>query len=178
MQNIVSALGFHFLSLASLQVRARPVEIYSPDRSHGRSGQLICPRRVAQKLLQSEQRMRCRMPGKKHMPEEIIGKLHEVEIMLAQVALTTEACPRIAASEEPMPVTQRIWGPEDRPGVAHEESGEREADRTGSREGKLPSPARRRRCIDQLRRNLPVRWTERWIFRVLGQHRAEHWQSC
>jgi len=34
------------------------------------------------------------------------------------------------------------------------------------------SPARRRRCIDQLRRELPV--SERRICRVLGQHRSTH----
>ncbi|WP_066701223.1 transposase [Sphingobium amiense] len=32
------------------------------------------------------------MPNKKHKPEEIIGKLREVEIALAQGASTAEAC--------------------------------------------------------------------------------------
>jgi transposase-like protein len=40
------------------------------------------------------------MPGKKHKPEEIIGKLREVEIVLAQGASTAEACRRIAVSEQ------------------------------------------------------------------------------
>ncbi len=39
------------------------------------------------------------MPSKKHEPEEIIGKLREVEIVLAQSASTAEACRRIAVSE-------------------------------------------------------------------------------
>ena len=40
------------------------------------------------------------MPIKKHKPEEIIGKLREVEIVLAQGASTAEACRRIAVSEQ------------------------------------------------------------------------------
>ena len=72
------------------------------------------------------------MPSKKDKPEEIIGKLREVEIMLAQGASTAEACRRIAVSEQ--------------------------------------TSARRRRCIDHLRRALLV--SERRICRVLGQHRS------
>ena len=40
------------------------------------------------------------MPSKKHKPAEIIGKLREVEIVLAQGASTAEACWRIAVSEQ------------------------------------------------------------------------------
>jgi len=40
------------------------------------------------------------MPSKKHNPEEIIGKLREVEIVLAQGASTAEACRRISVSEQ------------------------------------------------------------------------------
>ena len=40
------------------------------------------------------------MPAKKHKPEEIIGKLREVEIVLAQGASTAEACRRIGVSEQ------------------------------------------------------------------------------
>ena len=40
------------------------------------------------------------MPSKKHRPEEIIGKLREAEIVLAQGASTAEACRRIAVSEQ------------------------------------------------------------------------------
>lgn len=36
------------------------------------------------------------MPFKKDEPEEIIGKLREIEIVLAQGASTAEACRRIA----------------------------------------------------------------------------------
>jgi len=49
------------------------------------------------------------MPSKKHKPEEIIGKLREVEIVLAQGASTAEACRRIAVSEQTglVPVLRR-----------------------------------------------------------------------
>ena len=40
------------------------------------------------------------MPSKKHKPEEIIGKLREVEIMLGQGGTTADACRRIAVSEQ------------------------------------------------------------------------------
>ncbi len=40
------------------------------------------------------------MPAKKHKPEDIIGKLREVEIMLGQGGTTAEACRRIAVSEQ------------------------------------------------------------------------------
>ena len=40
------------------------------------------------------------MPSKKHKPEEIIGKLREVEIMLGPGGTTAEACRRIAVSEQ------------------------------------------------------------------------------
>jgi len=40
------------------------------------------------------------MPSKKHKPEEIIGKLREVEIVLAQGGTTAEACRRIAVTEQ------------------------------------------------------------------------------
>jgi len=40
------------------------------------------------------------MPPGKHKPEEIIGKLRGVEIMLGQGGTTAEACRRIAVSEQ------------------------------------------------------------------------------
>ena len=40
------------------------------------------------------------MPSKKHRPEEIIGKLREAEVVLAQGATTAEACSLIAISEQ------------------------------------------------------------------------------
>ena len=40
------------------------------------------------------------MPSKKHRPEEIIGKLREAEIVLAQGGSAAEASRRIAVSEQ------------------------------------------------------------------------------
>jgi len=40
------------------------------------------------------------MPSKKHKPEEIIGELREVEIMLGQGGTTAKACQRIEVSEQ------------------------------------------------------------------------------
>ena len=40
------------------------------------------------------------MPFKKHKPEDIIGKLREVEIVLAQGTSTAEACRRQSASRQ------------------------------------------------------------------------------
>ena len=50
------------------------------------------------------------MPSKKHKPEEIIGKLREVEIVLAQGASTAEACRRIAVSEQTYYRWRREYG--------------------------------------------------------------------
>ena len=38
--------------------------------------------------------------GKKHGPEEVIGKLREAEIVLAQGGTTGDACRRIGVSEQ------------------------------------------------------------------------------
>ena len=40
------------------------------------------------------------MPSKKHRPEEIIGKLREAEIELAQGGSAAEASRRVAVSEQ------------------------------------------------------------------------------
>lgn len=40
------------------------------------------------------------MPSKKHKPEEVIGKLREAEIVLAQGGTTPEACRRIGIKGE------------------------------------------------------------------------------
>ena len=53
------------------------------------------------------------MPSKKHRPEEIIGKLREAEVVLAQGATTAEACRRIAISEQTYYVKRRSKGTPD-----------------------------------------------------------------
>lgn len=40
------------------------------------------------------------MPFKKHKPEEIIGKMREAEIVLAQGASVGEMCRRLSVSEQ------------------------------------------------------------------------------
>ncbi len=40
------------------------------------------------------------MPAKKHKPEEIVGKLRELEIVLDQGGTAADACRRIAVSEQ------------------------------------------------------------------------------
>lgn len=40
------------------------------------------------------------MPSKKHKPEEIIGRLREAKIVLAQGGSTHEACRRIGGTEQ------------------------------------------------------------------------------
>jgi len=40
------------------------------------------------------------MPSKKHKPEEIIGKLREVEIVLGHGGTTAEGCRRIGVTEQ------------------------------------------------------------------------------
>jgi putative transposase len=40
------------------------------------------------------------MPFKKHTPEEIIGKLREAEIVLAQGGTSADACRRLSISEQ------------------------------------------------------------------------------
>ena len=39
-------------------------------------------------------------PSKKHRPEEIIGKLRKVKIVISQGGTTIEACRRIAVNEQ------------------------------------------------------------------------------
>jgi putative transposase len=48
--------------------------------------------------------------GKRHKPEEIIGKLREAEIVLAQGGTTADACRRIAVTEQPIIVGARSMG--------------------------------------------------------------------
>ncbi|PYD49434.1 IS3 family transposase [Komagataeibacter saccharivorans] len=127
------------------------------------------------------------MPFKKHKPEEIIGKLREVEIVLAQGASTAEACRRIGVSEQTYYRWRKEYG-----GLKTDQAGrmkdlEKENQRLRraiseltldklilreAAKGNFYKPARRRRCIDQLRRELPIPVSERRICRVLGQHRS------
>ena len=67
------------------------------------------------------------MPFKKHTPEEIIGKLREAEIVLAQGETTADGLPpAIDQRANLLPLAQEIWRSEDRSGSPDEGSGERE----------------------------------------------------
>lgn len=132
------------------------------------------------------------MPCKKHTPEEIIGKLREAEIVLAQGGTTADACRRLSISEQTYYRWRKEYGglktDQARRMKELEKENARlrraisdltldklilqEAARGAARraEHKLLSPARRRRCIDHIRKELPV--SERRICRVLGQHRS------
>ncbi|MGW8191986.1 IS3 family transposase [Sphingomonas hankookensis] len=125
------------------------------------------------------------MPSKKHKPEEIIGKLREVEIVLGQGGTTAEACRRIAVSEQTYYRWRKEYGGLKTDQARRMKDLEKENARLRraisdltldklilqeAAKGKLLSPARRRRCIDQVRGVLDV--SERRVCRVLGQHRS------
>ncbi|WP_310106425.1 IS3 family transposase [Sphingomonas sp. BE138] len=125
------------------------------------------------------------MPSKKHKPEEIIGKLREVEIMLGQGGTTAEACRRIAVSEQTYYRWRKEYGGLKTDQARRMKDLEKEnlrlrraiSDLTLDKlilqeaaPGKLLSPARRRCCIDQVKEALDV--SERRVCRVLGQHRS------
>ena len=95
--------------------------------------------------------------------EEIIGKLREAEVALAQGETVAQACRGIGGiGPYVLPVAAAVWGAENRPGeaVAGDGSGERttqacgsepdvgQPDSEGGSTGKLRSPARRRRCVE------------------------------
>ncbi|MCA0211468.1 MAG: IS3 family transposase [Proteobacteria bacterium] len=125
------------------------------------------------------------MPSKKHRPEEIIGKLREAEVVLAQGATTAEACRRIAISEQTYYRWRKEYGGLKTDQARRMKDLEKENARLRraisdltldklilqeAAPGKLLSPARRRRCIDHIRMMMPV--SERRLCRVLGQHRS------
>ncbi|PZP09962.1 MAG: IS3 family transposase, partial [Sphingomonas hengshuiensis] len=125
------------------------------------------------------------MPSKKHRPEEIIGKLREAEVVLAQGATTAEACRRIAISEQTYYRWRKEYGGLKTDQARRMKDLEKENARLRraisdltldelilqeAAPGKLLSPARRRRCIDHIRMMIPV--SEPRLCRVLGQHRS------
>ncbi|MEA3389634.1 MULTISPECIES: IS3 family transposase [unclassified Sphingopyxis] len=125
------------------------------------------------------------MPAKKHRPEEIIGKLREAEVVLAQGATTAEACRRIGVTEQTYYRWRKEYGGLKTDQARRMKDLEKENARLRraisdltldklilqeAAPGKLLSPARRRRCIDHIRMMMPV--SERRLCRVLGQHRS------
>ncbi|NBT27705.1 MAG: IS3 family transposase, partial [Actinobacteria bacterium] len=123
--------------------------------------------------------------GKKHGPEEVIGKLREAEIVLAQGGTASDACRRIGVSEQTYYRWRKEFGGLKTDQARRMKDLEKENQRLRraisdltldklilqeAAPGKLLSPARRRRCIDHVRSELSV--SERRICRVLGQHRS------
>ena len=125
------------------------------------------------------------MARKRHKPEEIVAKLRQVDVLTSQGTPIADAIRSIGVTE----VTYYRWrneygGSEVGPGEAAEGSGDRErsaaqsdlgsdtgqADPAGGGPGKLLSPARRRACIEHVRRELRV--SERRACAALGQHRS------
>src|SRR5437763_7915852 len=124
------------------------------------------------------------MPRKSYKPEEIVAKLRQVDVMTSQGQGVAEAIRSIGVSE----VTYYRWRQEFgglksdqvkrlkdletentrlRRGVG---SDVRQADPAGGGAGKLLSPARRRACLEHVRRTLSV--SERRACAALGQHRS------
>ncbi|AZI35202.1 IS3 family transposase [Caenibius tardaugens NBRC 16725] len=123
--------------------------------------------------------------SRKHKPEEVIGKLREAEIVLAQGGTVADACRRIGVSEQSYYRWRKEYG-----GLKMDQARRmKELEKENARlrravsdltldklilqeafQGKLLSPARRRRCIDHIRAIMPV--SERRVCRVLGQHRS------
>lgn len=50
--------------------------------------------------------------ARNHKPEEIVGKLREVEIVLAQGGTIAEPAADRCYRAEPLPLAQGIWRPE------------------------------------------------------------------
>ncbi|MDX5986378.1 IS3 family transposase [Sphingomonas echinoides] len=123
--------------------------------------------------------------GKKHKPEEIIGKLREAEIVLAQGGTVPDACRRLGVTEQTYYRWRKEYGGLKVDQARRMKDLERENARLRqavseltldkvilqeAAPGKLLSPARRRRCIDHIKAMMPV--SERRVCRVLGQHRS------
>ncbi|WP_343617288.1 IS3 family transposase [Novosphingobium sp.] len=123
--------------------------------------------------------------ARKHKPEEIIGKLREAEIVLAQGGTVADACRRIGVTEQSYYRWRKEYGGLKMDQARRMKDLERENARLRqavsdltldkmilqeAAPGKLLSPARRRRCIDHIQGMMTV--SERRVCRVLGQHRS------
>ena len=64
------------------------------------------------------------MAQKRHTPEQVINKLREAAVAIAEGSTVAQAARRIGVTEQTLlPVAQRIRESQDRPGQAAEESG-------------------------------------------------------
>ena len=125
------------------------------------------------------------MASKKRSVEEIIGKLPEAEVALAQGETVAQACRGIGVSDHTFYRWRQQYGglriDQARP-VAGDGSGERttqacgsgpdvgQPDSEGGSTGKLLSPARRRRCVEVVGDSYGI--SERRACRALEQPRS------
>ena len=122
---------------------------------------------------------------KRHRPEEIVSKLRQVEVLVGQGRTQTDAIRATGVTEQTYYRWRKAYGgmgTEQLRELKRLQKGERapapgglgpdagQADPGGGGEGKLLSPARRRRCIERVRQAFRV--SERRACRVLGQHRS------
>ncbi|MGI8731236.1 MAG: IS3 family transposase [Solirubrobacteraceae bacterium] len=125
------------------------------------------------------------MKRRRHTPEQVIRKLREAERLLGEGKTTAEVARHLEVSENTYHRWQRQFG-----GMKADDAKRlRELERENARlkaivadqaleaqalrevgQGKLVSPARRRRAVAMLRDRLGV--SERWACRVVGQHRS------
>ena len=125
------------------------------------------------------------MASKKHKPEEIVAKLRQVDVLVSQGQSRGGGDPGDRGDGgDLLPLAAGVRRPEVGPGEAAEGAGggerapaqggrgpdARQADPGGGRAGKLLGPARRRACIEHVRRTLSV--SERRACAALGQHRS------
>ena len=125
------------------------------------------------------------MARKRYAAEEIIGKLREAEVVLAQGESVAQVARRLGVAEPTYYRWRREYGGlRGRPGQAAERTGAREQsaeavggrsgagqrDGAGRRSGKLLSPAKRRRAISSRTDQYAV--SERRACQVTGQARA------
>ncbi len=122
--------------------------------------------------------------GKRSTPEEIIAKLREVEVRLARGETTGQAARSIGGDgTDILSVAQGVWWPGwpgqtdegDREGECAPSQGDLRShagqpDPSGSYQGKVLSPSRKREAVDHVVETLGA--TERRACRVIGQHRS------
>jgi putative transposase len=122
---------------------------------------------------------------RRHTPEQVIRKLREADRLLGEGKTIPEVARALEVSEATYHRWQRQFGGMKADDAKRLKELEKEnarlklivADKElevraaqGGREGKLVSPARRRRAVAMLRDRLGV--SERWACRVVGQHRS------
>ena len=125
------------------------------------------------------------MPKKRYTPEEIVAKLRQVDVLVSQGHNIADAIRQIGVSEVTYYRWRQEYGGLKTEQVKRLKELEQENARfaqgdlgpdagqahfAGSCPGKLLSPARRRACIEQVRKVMHV--SERRACAALGQHRS------